>query len=96
MFDRIRENLKRYKGQTLEHIINSSINETLSRTILTSGTTLVVLTSLFFLGGDIIHDFALALIAGIVVGTYSSIYIASPILLMLEEKQSTQKVANAS
>jgi preprotein translocase subunit SecF len=93
VFDRIRENLKRYKGQALEHIINRSINETLSRTILTSFTTLAVLACLFFLGGDIIHDFAFALIIGILVGTYSSVYIASPILLMLEEKRPVQKAA---
>lgn len=94
VFDRIRENLKRYKGQTLEYIINRSINETLSRTILTSFTTLSVLACLFFLGGDIIHDFAFALIVGIIVGTYSSIYIASPILLMFEGKQSLQRTAS--
>jgi preprotein translocase subunit SecF len=96
VFDRIREDLKRYKGKSLEYIINRSINETLSRTILTSFTTLVVLSCLFSLGGDIIHDFAFALIIGIIVGTYSSIYIASPILLLLEEKRSMQRAAEAS
>ncbi|MBU1161005.1 MAG: protein translocase subunit SecF, partial [Proteobacteria bacterium] len=60
---------------------NRSVNETLSRTLLTSGTTLVVVVALFVLGGGIIHDFAFALLVGIVVGTYSSIYVASPILL---------------
>ena len=96
VFDRIREDLKRYKGKSLEYIINRSINETLSRTILTSLTTLVVLGCLFFFGGDIIHDFAFALIIGVAVGTYSSIYIASPILLVLEEKLSVKKVAEAA
>ncbi len=96
VFDRIREDSKRYKGQSLEYIINRSINETLSRTILTSLTTMVVLVCLFFFGGDIIHDFAFALIIGIAVGTYSSIYIASPILLMLEEKRSGHKPAEAA
>ena len=81
VFDRIRENLKKFSKNPLEVIINQSINETLSRTILTSGTTLVVVVALFFLGGGIIHDFAFALIVGIGVGTYSSIYVASPILL---------------
>jgi len=84
VFDRIRENLNRYTRRPLDININRSINETLSRTILTSTTTLVVLICLFFLGGDIIHDFSFALIIGIIVGTYSSIYIASPILLFLE------------
>jgi preprotein translocase subunit SecF len=81
VFDRIRENLRKYHKQPLEVIINRSVNETLSRTILTSMTTLVVVIALFVLGGGIIHDFAFALLVGIVVGTYSSIYVASPILL---------------
>jgi preprotein translocase subunit SecF len=81
VFDRIRENLRKYHKNPLEVIINRSVNETLSRTILTSMTTLVVVVALFVLGGGIIHDFAFALLVGIVVGTYSSIYVASPILL---------------
>ncbi|MCD6584624.1 MAG: protein translocase subunit SecF [Desulfobacteraceae bacterium] len=87
VYDRIRENLKRYNRLPIDEIINKSINETLSRTILTSMTTLLVLFSLFFLGGDIIHDFALAMIVGVIVGTYSSVYVASPILLMLQEER---------
>ena len=81
VFDRIRENLRKYHKNNLEVTINRSVNETLSRTLLTSGTTLVVVIALFVLGGGIIHDFAFALLVGIVVGTYSSIYVASPILL---------------
>jgi len=81
VFDRIRENLRKYHKNPLEVVINKSINETLSRTILTSGTTLVVVITLFVLGGGIIHDFAFAMMVGIIVGTYSSIYVASPILL---------------
>jgi preprotein translocase subunit SecF len=81
VYDRIRENLRKYHKDTLGTIINKSVNETLSRTLLTSGTTLIVLIALFVLGGGIIHDFAFAMIVGIVVGTYSSIYVASPILL---------------
>ena len=80
VFDRIRENYKGSKSQ-LGETINTSINQTLSRTLLTSGTTLIVVLCLYFLGGGVIHDFALALLVGIVVGTYSSIYVASPILL---------------
>ena len=82
VFDRIRENLRKYPRNPLETTVNRSINETLSRTILTSGTTLVVVLALFLLGGGIIHDFAFALLVGILVGTYSSIYVASPILLL--------------
>jgi preprotein translocase subunit SecF len=81
VFDRIRENLRKYHKNPMEIIINRSINETLSRTILTSGTTLIVLICLFILGGGIIHDFAFAMIVGILVGTYSSVFVASPILL---------------
>jgi len=84
VFDRIRENLRRYSRRPLDLNINRSINETLSRTLLTAGTTLIVLISLFFLGGDIIHDFAFTMIVGIVIGTYSSIYVASPMLLLIE------------
>lgn len=81
VFDRVRENLKKRQKKELDFIINRSLNETLSRTILTSLTTLVVVVSLFVLGGGIIHDFAFAMIVGVVVGTYSSIYVATPMLL---------------
>jgi preprotein translocase subunit SecF len=81
IFDRIRENLRKYQKKTPELLINRSVNETLSRTILTSLTTLVVVVALFVLGGGIIHDFAFAMIVGVFIGTYSSIYVASPILL---------------
>ncbi len=81
VFDRIRENLRKFTKDPMETVINRSVNETLSRTILTSGTTLIVVTALFVLGGGIIHDFAFALLIGIGVGTYSSVYVASPILL---------------
>jgi preprotein translocase subunit SecF len=86
VFDRIRENLRKYHKKPLAFIINRSINETLGRTILTSLTTLVVVVTLFILGGGIIHDFAFALIIGVVVGTYSSIFVASPILLAWQHR----------
>ncbi|HEC11685.1 MAG TPA: protein translocase subunit SecF [Acidiferrobacteraceae bacterium] len=83
VFDRIRENFPRMrKGSTVD-ILNASINETLPRTILTSLTTLLVLLALFFMGGDVIHGFAVALIIGVLVGTYSSIFVASPVVLIL-------------
>jgi len=82
VFDRIRENYRRYRRRDFSELINQSINETLSRTLLTSVTTLIVVAALFILGGGVIHDFAFALLVGIIVGTYSSIFVASPILLL--------------
>jgi len=91
IFDRIRENLRKYHKKPLEIILNRSINETLSRTILTSITTLFVVVTLFVMGGGIIHDFAFALIIGVAVGTYSSVFVASPILLAWQGKQTKKK-----
>ena len=82
VYDRIRENMRRSPKDNLAGVVNSSINQTLSRTVLTSGTTLFVVMCLFFFGGEVIHDFSFALLVGVLVGTYSSIYIASPILLL--------------
>ncbi|MFW5731374.1 MAG: protein translocase subunit SecF, partial [Desulfonatronovibrionaceae bacterium] len=81
VFDRIRENLRSKILPTLAETINKSINQTLSRTLITSGTTLLVVLALLFFGGGIINDFAFALTVGVLVGTYSSIYVASPVLL---------------
>ena len=83
VFDRIRENQGKYRKKSFEETINLSITETLSRTLITSGTTLFVVLSLFLLGGEIIHDFAFALLVGVLIGTYSSIYVASPVALFL-------------
>lgn len=82
IFDRIRENLQAKNPGPLMELINRSVNQTLSRTVLTSGTTLFVVASLLFFGGGIIHDFALVMFIGVIVGTYSSIFIASPVLLL--------------
>lgn len=79
--DRIRENLRKNRREPLASVINRSINETLSRTILTTGTALVVILALFFLGGEVIHGFAFALLVGFVAGTYSSVFIGGPIVL---------------
>ncbi|MCF8142359.1 MAG: protein translocase subunit SecF [Deltaproteobacteria bacterium] len=87
IFDRIRENLRRTRRQNLAKLINDSVNQTLSRTLITSGTTLIVVVALFIFGGNVIHDFAFALMVGFVVGTYSTIYVASPILLLFEKKK---------
>ncbi|MFQ5518586.1 MAG: protein translocase subunit SecF, partial [Mariprofundus sp.] len=88
VFDRIRENFaanrKRKTPQDEVDVVNGSINQTLGRTLMTSVTTLLVVLALFFLGGEVIHDFAFALIAGILVGTYSSIFVASPVMMALE------------
>jgi preprotein translocase subunit SecF len=83
LFDRIRENFPRLRKQESVTVINTSVNETLSRTLVTSGTTLLVLAALFWFGGEIIHGFAITLIVGIIIGTYSSIYVASSSLLAL-------------
>jgi len=91
VFDRIRENLRRKGKLSLSEIINSSINQTLSRTLLTSGTTLLVVLALFFFGGEIIHDFSFALLVGVFVGTYSSIFIASVFLVYWASRQTTHR-----
>ena len=87
VFDRIRENIRRRGKNTLVQTINASINQTLSRTLLTSGTTLMVVMALFFFGGEIIHDFSFALLVGILVGTYSSIFIASVFLVYWDSRR---------
>ncbi len=84
VFDRIRENFLRVRKKAAEEIMNLSINQMLARTLTTSGTTLLVLAALFFLGGEAIHGFSVALLVGIIVGTYSSIFIASPTALALD------------
>jgi preprotein translocase subunit SecF len=86
VFDRIRENLKKRRKDSYEDIVNSSINETLPRTVLTSGTTLATLMALFILGGTVVRPFALVLILGVMIGTYSSIFVASPVLLEIEDR----------
>jgi len=89
IFDRVRENLKKFSDIEIFDLTNISINETLSRTIITSITTLLALLSIYFLGGEILKGFSLAMILGVVFGTYSSIYIANPILVLLKVSQST-------
>ncbi len=84
VFDRIRENFRKMRKDPPRQVINTSINQTLSRTLMTSGTTLLVVFAMFFLGGELIHSFSLALIVGIMVGTYSSIYVASTATLALK------------
>ena len=84
IYDRIRENLSKYSSSSIEDISNTSINETLSRTIITSATTLLALGSIFVLGGEILKGFSLAMIIGVLIGTYSSIFVASPILKYLK------------
>jgi preprotein translocase subunit SecF len=84
VFDRIRENMRKSPNQELGEVINASINQTLSRTILTSFTVFLVLISLYFFGGVVIHDFAFILLVGVVFGTYSSVFIASPLVLVWE------------
>jgi len=91
VFDRVRENLRKFKKRSLVEVMNLSINETMSRTVMTSVTTLLALISLFILGGDVIRGFVFAMIWGVVVGTYSSIFIASAILLWTGVKRDWSK-----
>ncbi len=91
VFDRVRENLRKYKKRDLKEVLNVSINETLSRTLMTSGTTLLALLALFVLGGDVIRGFVFAMMWGVVIGTYSSIFVATAILLVLGVKRDWSK-----
>ncbi len=83
IFDRVRENLRLHRGEALETVIDRSVNQTLSRTILTSGLTLMVVISLFIFGGDVINTFAFVLLVGLIAGTYSTVFIASPVALAM-------------
>ncbi|ATG35962.1 protein-export membrane protein SecF [Phaeobacter piscinae] len=96
VFDRVRENLRRYKKKPLAEVLNISINETLSRTVMTSVTTLLALISLYVLGGDVIRGFVFAMIWGVIIGTYSSIFVASTILLWLGVKRDWTKPSNTA
>ena len=87
IFDRVRENVKTSKGSSMESVINQSINDSLSRTIVTSLTTFLVVLILFLVGGEVIHTFSFAMIVGVVIGTYSSIFVASPIVIRMDKRQ---------
>lgn len=91
VFDRIRENIGAKRKESTFNIINLSLNEVLSRTLITSATTFFAALALFFFGGEVIHDFALAIMLGIIIGTYSSMYVASPIVYMFGEKAFNKK-----
>lgn len=94
--DRIRENMRKYRKDPLEKIINLSINETLSRTIITTGTALLVIVALFFLGGNVIRGFAFTLLIGFVVGTYSSIFVSAPVVLWFEKPPTTRQTGGST
>lgn len=91
VFDRVRENLRKFKQKALKDVLNVSINETLSRTVMTSVTTLLALIALYIFGGDVIRGFVFAMIWGVIVGTYSSVFVASPVLLRLGVKRDWEK-----
>ncbi len=93
VFDRVRENLRKDRKQDVLTLINSSINQTLSRTILTAGTVFLVAVCLFFFGGTVIHDFAFAMLIGVVTGTYSSVFVASFVVILYEELKGRRRVA---
>jgi len=88
VYDRVRENLRKFKKMTLPELLNNSINQTLSRTVMTSVTTLLALLALYFLGGEVIRDFSFAMIWGVIIGTYSSICLAVPLLLYFNIRRS--------
>ena len=94
IFDRLRENLRKYKKKALVEVMNLSVNETLSRTLMTSGTTLLALIALLVLGGDVIRGFVFAITWGVIVGTYSSVYVAENVVLMLGVKRDWSKPDN--
>ncbi len=94
IYDRIREFLRKDDKQDIINLINDSINSTLSRTLKTSGTTLLALISIYFFGGEILKGFSFALIWGIIIGTYSSIFIASPILIYFNVKRNWEEVVD--
>ena len=96
VYDRIREDLKLYRRETFGTVINRAINECLNRTVLTSGTTMLVVLSLIFLGGEVIRDFAVALLIGIIVGTYSSAFVASPIVVEWHNRREAKAKGNRS
>ena len=91
VYDRIRENYGKHQKKGFSVVVNRSINETLSRTILTSGTTLLVVLALFIFGGGVIHNFAFAMLVGILIGTYSSVFVASPVLIFWDDYRSKGK-----
>ena len=93
VYDRVRENQKTPKKEALESVINRSVNQTLSRTILTAGATMLVVVALFFLGGEVLHTFALTLIIGIIIGTYSSIYVAAAIVVIWKDFRGRRRLA---
>ena len=91
IFDRLRENLRKFKTKPLRDVMNLSVNETLSRTLMTSGTTLIALIALLVLGGDVIRGFVFAIFWGVIVGTYSSVYVAKNVVLWLGVKRDWSK-----
>jgi preprotein translocase subunit SecF len=95
VFDRIRENIKLLRKDTLTEIVNKSINQTLSRTVLTSGLTFLTVLALFLFGGEVLHGFSLALVIGIIIGTYSSIFIAAPMLVAYQQWRGQKSVPGA-
>ena len=96
VYDRVRENLRKFKQKPLAELIDLSINETLTRTIMTSGTTMLALVSLAIFGGEVLRGFTLAMIWGVFIGTYSSIFVASPFLLATGVKRDWSKTAAAA
>ena len=87
IFDRVRENLRGMRRDSLEHVVNVAVNQTLSRTILTAGTTLLSVISLYFFGGEVLHGFAFTMLVGVITGTYSSVFIAAAIVIIWQGRR---------
>jgi preprotein translocase subunit SecF len=96
VFDRIRENLRKYKKMPFPKLLNDSINQTLSRTLITGGTTLLAVLALYLLGGEVIRGFSFAILWGVTIGTYSSICVAAPVLLYLNVKRGGKAMEGAA
>ena len=82
IFDRVRENLRGMRRDNIDHVVNVAVNQTLGRTVLTAGTTLISVLALFFFGGEVLHGFAFTMLVGVIVGTYSSVFIAAAIVII--------------
>ena len=95
IFDRVRENLRSHRRESMNDVINMSINQTLGRTVLTAGATLLTAIALFLFGGDVLHGFAFTMIVGIITGTYSSVFVAAAIVTIWQGKGPTRAAANA-
>ena len=95
IFDRVRENLRSLRRDSLDHVVNVSVNQTLARTVITSGTTFVAVLSLYLFGGEVLRGFAFTMLVGVISGTYSTVFIASAIAIILSQRKQSSSAAPA-